>query len=287
MPLLTDYCQYNFYSTCALVGNVIIKLNGPESKVVSMAVQNKDLPRFSIVPQSKQVSRLIRLLVAFCVILIVTLISVVWYYSDSHAAKLAQALSISENRASDALKALDLQKQELANLKRADFISRLANNKIQSVLAEKDEQIAGLKADLSFYELLVGSSGRRHGLTVHNAEFEAQSDGAWQYTVTLTQNINRGGITSGQMVLAVEGVRNGKLASLDWQALTQNQQPTGQKFSFRYFQQLQGNIMLPNDFKPMRVKVMVNGAFGKSESQFDWVLKDHSTAINQELTKSE
>jgi hypothetical protein len=140
-------------------------------------------------------------------------------------------------------------------------------------LADKDEQIAGLKADLSFYEVLVGSSGRRHGLTVHSAEFETQTNGAWQYTITLTQNINRGGMTSGQMFFTVDGVLNGKLKSLTWSELTQNQQATGQKFAFRYFQQLQGSAMLPAGFKPQHVKVSVKGSFGSSESSFGWIEK--------------
>lgn len=252
-----------------------------------MTFQNEDLPHIPIVNKKSIATRMTLILVAMCFILTASLFSAVWYYSDSNAAKLAEKLAASEKQASEAQNELQQQKQELANLKRADLISRLANNKIQTVLAEKDEQIAGLKADLSFYELLVGSSGRRHGLAVHNAEFEALSDGAWQYTVTLTQNINRGGITTGNLFLAVEGVRNGKLESFDWQALTQNQQPAGQKFSFRYFQQLQGNVMLPNDFKPMRVKVTVKGAFGTNEAQFDWALKARSSNINQEQIKSE
>ncbi|HWS41421.1 MAG TPA: DUF6776 family protein, partial [Arenimonas sp.] len=161
------------------------------------------------------------------------------------------------------------------------------NSQIQTVLADKDEQIAGLKADLSFYEVLVGSSGRRHGLAVHTAEFEAQTNGAWQYTITLTQNINRGGTTSGQMFFAVEGVLDDKLKTLTWSELTQNHQSTGQKFSFRYFQQLQGSAMLPTGFKPQRVKVTVKGSFGSSESSFDWIEKKQLGITPQDQTNSE
>ena len=62
--------------------------------------------------------------------------------TESNVAKLAQKLSASKKQASEAQNELEIQKQELANLKRADLISRLANNKIQAELAEKDEQIA-------------------------------------------------------------------------------------------------------------------------------------------------
>lgn len=252
-----------------------------------MSMQNKDLPRFSIVLKNAKANRLFITLAILWFVLAASFIGSLWYYSDSHTNQLAQKLSVSENQASEAQKELGLIKQQLANSKRADIISRLANNQIQTVLAEKDEQIAGLKADLSFYELLVGSTGRRHGLNIHDATFEAQSDQAWQYTITLTQNINRGGTTAGHMILAIEGVLNGKLKTLGWQELTQSQQPEGQKFSFRYFEQLQGIAMLPKDFKPQRVKVIVKGAFGATESQFNWQLKTRSNHTNQQKNKSE
>lgn len=252
-----------------------------------MGIQNKDLPRFSIVLKNTKANRWLISFAVLCLVFATALVFSLWYNSDSHANKLAEKLSVSEKLASETKNELDLIKQQLANSKRADLISRLANNQIQKVLAEKDEQIAGLKADLSFYELLVGSSGRRYGLRVHNAEFEALTNDAWQYTITLTQNINRGGTTSGQMSLAIEGVLDGKLKTLSWQELTQNQQPKGQKFSFRYFQQLQGNAMLPKNFKPQRVKVTVKGAFGAIESEFNWLLKARSNTIIQKQIQSE
>ena len=252
-----------------------------------MGTQNKDLPRFSLMLTNIKANRVFIILAILWFVLAALFIGSLWYYSDSHANTLAEKLSVSEKLASETKNELGLIKQQLANSKRADLISRLANNQIQKVLAEKDEQIAGLKADLSFYELLVGSSGRRYGLRVHNAEFEALTNDAWQYTITLTQNINRGGTTSGQMSLAIEGVLNGKLKTLSWQELTQNQQAQGQKFSFRYFQQLQGNAMLPKNFKPQRVKVTVKGAFGAIESEFNWLLKAHSNTIIQKQIKSE
>lgn len=252
-----------------------------------MAIQNKDLPRFSIVPNNVNAKRYFVALLAMWLVLAVLFVWSLWFYSDSNAKQLAEKLSVSEKQLTDSQQELDAVKQKLANSQRAEFISRSANSQIQTVLADKDEQIAGLKADLSFYEVLVGSSGRRHGLAVHTAEFEAQTNGAWQYTITLTQNINRGGTTSGQMFFAVEGVLDDKLKTLTWSELTQNHQSTGQKFSFRYFQQLQGSAMLPTGFKPQRVKVTVKGSFGSSESSFDWIEKKQLGIPPQDQTNSE
>jgi hypothetical protein len=62
----------------------------------------------------------------------------------------------------------------------------------RTTLADKDEQIASLRADVAFYERFVGSGGERKGLSVHSAEFEREAGGSWRYQVVLTQSLNRG-----------------------------------------------------------------------------------------------
>jgi hypothetical protein len=238
-----------------------------------MAVQNKDLPRLSIVSQSPRFTRFGAVLAGLWLVLALAWVWLFWRGLHSDAGQLRQQRDAAMAQ-SEALKGSEARlKQELANAKRADFITRSANNQIQDTLAEKDEQIAGLKADMDFYERLVGSGGRRHGLSVHNAEFTPGAGNAWHYTITLTQNINRGGMTSGQMRFAVDGVSGGKLKTLDWPQLLQKPSAPAQAFSFRYFQQIEGDVMLPAGFTPQRVRVSVTGGFGKQEQRFDWTVR--------------
>jgi hypothetical protein len=88
--------------------------------------------------------------------------------------------------------------------------------------------------------------------------------------VTLTQNLNRGAISKGQMRFVVDGVRGGKLATLGWDELTQAQNAPGKPFSFRYFQQLEDNVILPPGFTPQRVRVSLKGAGAPVDQSFPW-----------------
>jgi hypothetical protein len=72
------------------------------------------------------------------------------------------------------------------------------------------------------------------------------------------------------MRFAIEGVADGKLQTLDWNQLRQQAGAPDQPFSFRYFQQIDGDIILPAGFTPQRVKVSVSGAFGTQEQRFEW-----------------
>jgi len=154
----------------------------------------------------------------------------------------------------------------------SDRISRTANQELQASLAERDEEIAGLRADVAFYERLVGATAPRRGLNVHLAEFSHAPGGAWQYQITLTQTLNRGAISEGAMRFAVEGVRDGQLATIGWDELHQQSGVAGQAYSFRYFQQLDGSVMLPGGFTPQRVKVQLSGGERAVEQAFDWKL---------------
>ena len=229
-----------------------------------------DAQRFVIVPHRPHLRGW--LLLAGSVWLL-SIIGIGWWAMQHAVPELAvvrQQLSKSERELARQTRESDELKQQAATLKRSDQISRSANIELQATLAEREEQLSGLRADVDFYERLVGSTGKRHGLSVHEVIFTPETGGTWQYTITLTQNINRGGITTGQMRLTIDGVRNGKLAAVKWDELVQKPAASGQPFSFRYFQQIEGSVMLPAGFTPQRVRVNLNAQGSTVDQAFDW-----------------
>ncbi len=166
---------------------------------------------------------------------------------------------------------LDELQQRIATLTRSDQISRDANRDLQGTLAERDEEIAGLRADVAFYERFVGATGQRRGLTVHELQLQPQGDQAWHFTATLTQNINRGAVNRGRLTLAVEGMRDGKLQALAWTELRQQPGAPEVEYSFKYFQQVEGDVVLPTGMTPLRIKVRLVPAGGNAvEQSFAW-----------------
>jgi hypothetical protein len=165
----------------------------------------------------------------------------------------------------------DRLKQEVSTLRRSDQISREANRDLERTLAERDEEIAGLRADIAFYERFVGATGQRRGLSVHDLEMRLQSGDVWQFTATLTQNLNRGAANTGRLTLGIEGTRNDRLEKLAWSGLRKLNNAPGLEYSFKYFQQVEGEVMLPEGFKPLRVTVRLVPAGGSAvEQSFPW-----------------
>lgn len=174
---------------------------------------------------------------------------------------------------------IETLEQEVATLSRSDQISRQANADLQGTLAERDEEIAGLRADIAFYERFVGATGQRHGLGVHELKLVAQRDPQlWHFVATLTQNLNRGAVNRGYLTLSVEVSEDGKMRRLDWGTLRQQQSAPGIAYSFKYFQQVEGDLVLPAGVKPVRVIARLLPATGAPlEQGFTW---GEATAAN-------
>lgn len=164
----------------------------------------------------------------------------------------------------------DALKSRVAVLQRSEQVARTALVDVQQTLREREEEIDGLRADLAFYSRLVGGS-KREGLAVH--AFEARpvkGSQAWNFTATLTQNFKRGQDLKGRLTLSVEGIADGKLQTLEWSSLDQGRDKSGIEYSFKYFQQVVGTIMLPVGFSANRVLVRADGDGGRVEQDFSW-----------------
>ena len=232
------------------------------------------VPRFQVVPSRSRLSTR-HWIVGIALAWLLSLLLVGWLvrgYADPGQGQARSQLRTAERTVAQQKRQLDEHNQRLTTLARSDQISRAANGELQSSLAERDEEIASLRADVAFYERLVGSTAQRKGLNVHSIEFTPTDAGSWNYRAVLTQNLNRGAISQGQLRFSIDGVRAGKLATLDWGDLNQRDDAPGQDYSFRYFQELTGNVMLPKDFTPQHVRVSLRGGAGGTEQTFDWKL---------------
>lgn len=228
-------------------------------------------PRFTIVQQRPDRRPLI--VVVLSVAWLASLTGA-WLGAERHAAPRLPAITAELDGARAELHRWRAQAESLAQreatLSRSDQISRSANKEIQSVLAEREEEISDLRANIAFYERLVGATGQAKGLAVHSARFDAETAGTWRYQIVLTQSLNKGAISRGRLHFTVEGVRDGKLATVSWDELHQRRGVPPQDYSFRYFQQLDGSVMLPTDFTPQRVRVSLEGGDVAVEQTLGW-----------------
>jgi len=157
-------------------------------------------------------------------------------------------------------------RQQVANLQRDAQVGDVATRELKRNLAERDEEISGLRTDLDFYSRLVGGDSQRQGLRIQGARGTPVKDSpqAWNLVVTLTQNARRGELVKGTLHLSVEGIQASKVVTLEGAALGQSGDLVDQPFSFKYFQQVQSSFTLPAGFQPARLRLVAAVPGGES-----------------------
>jgi multidrug efflux pump subunit AcrA (membrane-fusion protein) len=157
-------------------------------------------------------------------------------------------------------------------LERETEVIRKANRLLQQDESQRQAELNLLRAELDFYRRLAGTGGEQTGLAVYEAELGAtDSPRVFQFILTLTQNIRRASIISGELRLDVEGTLDHRLVTLDWSQLADGA-PAEPSFRFKYFQQLEGYLTLPEHFSPTRLLVTLDVKDQRKpvSRAFDW-----------------
>jgi hypothetical protein len=206
------------------------------------------------------------------------LVALLWLASMIVAAALAHYLRerFTSSSASVALDRSYLDnaqlQQRIAILERSEQVARAANADLQQSLHDRQEEIAGLRADLGFFSRLTGST-RREGLTVQGVHLQGAGESrVYNFTITLTQNLKAGEVAAGHVRVSISGVKENKLATLGWDDVAPDQDHAGVAFSFKYFQQLKGALMLPEGFAPNRIHIEADagGDMGRADQDVAW-----------------
>jgi hypothetical protein len=205
---------------------------------------------------------------------LIFLVVLAWLVSIAAALLLTQQGANLVDRAeiNRAHKEQDALLQRIAVLERSEQVARAAYGDLQQNLKDRQEEVSALRADLAFYSRLTNGS-KLEALNVHGVHLQAAaSPRVYNFSITLTQTLKSGQIATGRMRVSVNGVRDGKLITLAWSDLAPNQDGTGLPFSFKYFQQITGTLMLPDKFTPNRIRVEAEagGEMGKIDQDFAW-----------------
>jgi len=162
----------------------------------------------------------------------------------------------------------------VAVLERETEVVRKANRLLREEEAARQAETNRLQAELDFYSRLAGTGGEQTGLAVYQVELtRTESPQVFRFILTLTQNIRRASIVSGKASLDVEGTMENRPVTLYWAQLTEGT-VIDNTFRFKYFQQLEGYLTLPESFSPDRLVVSldVKGQRKALITGFDWQL---------------
>jgi hypothetical protein len=151
-------------------------------------------------------------------------------------------------------------------------VMRQANQMLREDESNRHAELNRLQTELDFFQRLAGTSGTQSGLAIYHLELSPTGSGrVFRFVLTLTQNLRRSAIISGNVRFDLEGILQDRPLTLPWSQITDGSQPEP-AFRFKYFQQLDGYLALPERFEPshLLVSLEVKGQSKPVRRSFDW-----------------
>ncbi len=164
-------------------------------------------------------------------------------------------------------------RSEVALLQTSRQVDRKAYEEVDESLADLQSQIQSQREELVFYRGIVSPEDGRSGLQVQELEIiPTERERAYLLSLVLIRAIKHDRRVNGVVNFAVEGTLDGAATTLGMADLMASDGPL--EFNFRYFQDFELEIGLPQGFTPRRVQVDVTpktkGVAAVSRT-FDWV----------------
>lgn len=180
---------------------------------------------------------------------------------------------LADSELSDDADEIARMRRRIQQLEVGGEIEYQASAQLKDIIGELQGEIAALKEEISFYRNIMSPGAEASGLRIEELSLRPGRDARHvKYSLVLIQSVEKHGEIRGEVSLVLRGVRAAQELeeSLDFISLSPGAVPTD--FRFRYFQELKGEIRLPDDFTPKSVQVSTSLAGGELplEREFAW-----------------
>ena len=165
--------------------------------------------------------------------------------------------------------------QEVALLETHREIDREAYREVEGSLIALQAKIQEQRDAIAFYRGIVSPADGKPGLRVQDLKLtRGAAEREFNLRLVLVQAMKHDRKVSGDVTLTVEGSEDGVAATYPLTDLLPAEATSDWPFSFRYFQDFDRQIILPDGFTPERVNVEVRSrtrSITSIEESFAWV----------------
>lgn len=161
----------------------------------------------------------------------------------------------------------------LAVMARAAQIDRQAYAAIEDSLKQEQDEMLELREEVAFYRGIVSPAETASGLSITRfSVFGMGEVGVYRFKLVLTQLRTNNRLVKGHARIAIAGVLNGQQTQLSLKEVSGGTLDR-LKLRYKYFQNIEGDIVLPEGFLPSRVIVEVmpvGKGWKRFKKSFDW-----------------
>ena len=167
-------------------------------------------------------------------------------------------------------------KRQVAMLERSGLLDQRVNETDQKTLSSLRDQLATLEQDLSFYKNVITKQTDDTGLMVSEWSLKRISkSNRYRYKLALRQQDADGDTyLNGHVNVNLVGTQNGQNTVYSLSELSKEQEQTDIKLRFKFFQDIEGVLTLPDNFLPEYVKIVgveINPVRKTIDRDYPWI----------------
>ncbi len=178
--------------------------------------------------------------------------------ADYNVVDAAQERQDDENRIAELKKQIGALKQEIALLETHRNINWEAYKDVETSLANLQEKIQEQGDAIAFYRGIISPADGQRGLRVQDLRLrKGKDDRQYHVKLVLVQVMQHDRSVKGEVSFSLEGAQDGVAATYDLEQLVPADEASNWPFSFRYFQNFDRQLILPEGFLPERINIEV------------------------------
>ena len=175
--------------------------------------------------------------------------------------------------------------QELEVQRTRNEVDRKALEIVRSDIARQKEQISGLEEGLRFYRSLMAPGEIAQGLSLRDIELIARTDpGRYAFRIVAQQEALKHQMLKGELYVEVFGIQGGERKVYPLAELSDDLDKGGVPLRFRYFQAIEGELLIPDGFQPEGINVVASATTPRKaevREQYSWRVQEKFTHVGR------
>lgn len=179
-----------------------------------------------------------------------------------------------------------LQEKELIDLRRRVLVTESSNaidkqthQEVHQTVLDLNARIGKLENELYFYQRVMAPEKADQGLRIDRFDIKpTDNPKVFDYQLVITQVTDNNSFVEGRALVSLVGTRGQTLnVTLPLKDVSPEVDELSVRFRFRFFQNVAGQIHLPEDFVPEKVQIILQSIGSKAmriETEFGWISQE-------------
>ena len=190
----------------------------------------------------------------------------------------AAELRVLKARYAEKIKEAEKLDQQLSYLSLMKDIDSKANETVRATIVRMKETVAKLEQDNTFYRSLMHPRADHKGVVIDQPDIAIGSVfNLYKYTFVIKQVVTQHRELSGYIQIELLGRQDGEFRRLKLSNISNTMTVERLQLKFKYFQRIDGEMLLPEGFLPQRIVLKAVIQQPKKvvvDKEFDWLINE-------------